>query len=225
VRGTLSPRFERAELVISSADGQLARYGVSASDLARGAPLESEESGSLCRIACTVQLVAHGPAGPRPVAERWVRAADAAHSAGAAQATLVTASAAERDVGLTALIAELRTARGRPKLRQNRLLSQAASSHAKDVCERGQVAHEVKAGEGPETRLARAGLSARVLGEAIARASDAPAAFEALQRSPSHLFTLLDARFTDFAVGVASDAAGKRCYVVMLCAWPRAVAR
>lgn len=225
VRGALSPGFERAELVVSAQDGQLARYGVSAAQLAKGVELDPEEASGLCREACTVQLVARGSSGPRPVAERWVRAAASTHAVGGAEDTSAArAPAAERrDLGLTALIAELRAARGRPKLRVNSLLSQAASAHAKAVCERGQVAHEVEAGQGPEARLERVGLSARVLGEAIARADDAPAAFAALQRSPSHLFTLLDARFTDFAVGVADDRAGKRCYVVMLCAWPRAI--
>jgi hypothetical protein len=226
VRGELAPGFQGAELVISNADGQLARYGVSPSDLTHGTALESEDGSQdgsgLCSTSCTVQLVAHGPAGPRPVAERWVRAAD---DLADAQSPMLTSSAPDSDIGLTALIAELRAARSRPRLRVNSLLSQAATSHARVVCERGQVAHEVRQGEGPEARLADAGLSARVLGEAIARANDAPAAFAALQRSPSHLFTLLDARFTDFAVGVASDRVGKRCYVVMLCAWPRALAR
>jgi len=81
----------------------------------------------------------------------------------------------------------------------------------------------VEAGVGPDARLARAGLEARVLGEAIARADGTVSALDALKNSPSHLFTLLDQRFTDFGIGVAQDGAQKFCYVVLLCAWPRYV--
>jgi uncharacterized protein YkwD len=73
--------------------------------------------------------------------------------------------------------------------------------------------------------LAKAGLDARLLGEAIARAEDTDSALHALQNSPSHLYTLLDPRFTDFGIGVAKDQAEKFCYVVLLCAWPRYVGK
>jgi uncharacterized protein YkwD len=126
---------------------------------------------------------------------------------------------------LAGLVAQLRLARNRPRLRDNRLLREAAAAHARLVCEQGRVAHQLLPGTGPNERLARAGLSARLLGEAIARAGDANAAFEALQHSPSHLLTLLEPRFTDVGVGVASDRAGKSCFVVLLCAWPRQLAR
>jgi len=119
----------------------------------------------------------------------------------------------------------LRAERGRGGLRDNRLLREAATHHAQSVCAKGRVAHEVEAGEGPDARLAQAGLSARVLGEAIARAEDTRTALHALENSPSHLYTLLDPRFTDFGVGVAQDSAQKTCFVVLLCAWPRYIGK
>jgi uncharacterized protein YkwD len=126
---------------------------------------------------------------------------------------------------LTRMLLDLRRVEQRGQLRDNRLLRQAATEHARAVCREGRVAHEVTRGEGPEQRLAEAGLSARLLGEVIARSVDAGAALTALSDSPSHRLTLLEPRFTDVGVGVANDASGKRCFVVLLCAWPRYVGR
>jgi uncharacterized protein YkwD len=238
VRGSIAPGFTRAELVVAAADGQLVRVGVSPSALEHGVELEQDLVAPL-----KVQLLATGAAGPRPIAERWLGGVPVAptrppalNDAPSAQAvpspTRVERAesspaegsarpAVEAASELSRLVLDLRELRGRKRLRDNRLLREAATAHARAVCEQGRVAHTLGAGQGPEERLARAGLSARLLGEAIARAADTATAFEALQNSPSHLLTLLEPRFTDFGVGEARDTAGKRCYVVLLCAWPR----
>jgi uncharacterized protein YkwD len=258
VRGQLQVGFREAELVIETADAQLIRVGVSAESLAQGVTLAPDLS-----LPLKVQLVARGPAGPRPVAEREmgargtqdprvVRAEDVvagltpaakpgrAAALGGGDATASTSatepgalrsrpgaksgSAAENSgAELSQRLLALRAERGRGGMRANRLLREAASQHAAEVCAKGKVAHEVEAGVGPDARLARAGLDARVLGEAIARADGTESALDALKNSPSHLYTLLDPRFTDFGVGVAQDGAQKFCYVVLLCAWPRYV--
>jgi uncharacterized protein YkwD len=96
-----------------------------------------------------------------------------------------------------------------------------AERHARSVCDSGRVAHELRPGRDPESRLAEAGVSARLVGETIARSTDSSSAFGALQRSPSHLMTLLDRRFTDAGVGLARDRAGRCCAVVLLASWPR----
>jgi len=75
----------------------------------------------------------------------------------------------------------------------------------------------------PRERLLHAGISARVVGEAAARADTIPEALTSLAESPSHLMAIVDRRFTDGGYGVASDARGRRCVVVLLAAWPRAV--
>jgi uncharacterized protein YkwD len=334
VRGRLNAGFRDAELVIETADAQLIRVGVSPDSLSQGVELAAELIAPL-----KVQLVARGPAGPRPVAEREVRApqsgapalaeqdvtdrsartpllsavraedgkragkavhssmrpatngkraGEAAHpgawratdatsgeragdltqpgasragegvSAGTAAdavsgeraskaARPVAGPAADADSGrriseaihpvagpatdaasggeLSRRLLALRAERGRGRLRENRLLREAANLHATEVCAKGRVAHEVEPGVGPDERLARAGLDARVLGEAIARAEGTQSALDALKNSPSHLFTLLDPRFTDFGIGVARDSAQKYCFVVLLCAWPRYVGK
>jgi uncharacterized protein YkwD len=236
VRGRLAKGFGHAELVIAAADGSLTRLGASDEVLARGIALAPE-----LPTPIQVQLVARGPAGPRPIAERTIAASSSAeHSPVAPSPTApspaetgpaaapvhpaepsATASARE----LAGLLLELRRSRGRPGLRDNRLLREAATEHARAVCREGRVAHELSTGNGPEARLASVGLTARLLGEAIARAADAGTAFNALEQSPSHLLTLIEPRFTDVGVGQASDGAGKSCFVVLLCAWPRHLAR
>ena len=296
LRGSLIAGFTRAELVLAAADGELLRIGVNASTLERGVQLAPTLAAPV-----KIQLLATGPAGPRPIAERWLEnpappatrpvgaeskpaapgdggsgpsgpqvpranglrptvhadsqpappsgassppsvaptpatpapALAASGSPPASQGAPSAAGTAPRpqgsqvgaaeapEVELAFLVRELREARGKRPLRDNRLLRGAAAGHARAVCEQGRVAHTLQDGRGPEERLLSAGLSARLVGEAIARAEDAPAAFEALQNSPSHLLTLLEPRFTDVGVAEARDTAGKRCYVVLLAAWPR----
>jgi uncharacterized protein YkwD len=218
IRGQLAQGFERAELIIASADGQLVRLGVPRAELVKGVTIDET-----LPWPWHVQLIAHGPAGPRPVAERWVAAVAGQMAEAQTQAlsAAVTDSAAPAD--LAHLIGELRVLRRRPRLRDNRLLREAATSHARAVCAEGRIAHALTPGSGPSERVARAGLSSRLVGEAIARAESPSAAFAALQRSPSHLLTLLERRFTDYGVGVASDPRGKQCFVVLLSAWPKAM--
>ncbi len=155
------------------------------------------------------QLVAHGPGGPRPVAERRIGEGEERASPPA-------------DGPVLDRIAALRASEGLGALRENRLLGRVARAHAERVCREGRVSH--LAGDGdPEDRLAEAGLRARHVGEAIARAADAPRAYAALLRSPSHRAALTDRRFTDAGIGRARDASGASCLVVLLAAWPRPV--
>ena len=231
VRGRLRAGFRDAELVIETADAQLIRVGVSEASLSQGVALAPE-----LRLPLKVQLVARGPSGPRPVAEREVddqsahgarvvRAQDVVEGLAEAGAKQTARAAGNNADELSRRLLAMRAQRGRGGLRANRLLREAASQHAAEVCAKGRLAHEVEPGVGPDARLLRAGLDARVLGEAIARADGADSALDALSNSPSHLYTLLDPRFTDFGVGVARDNAQKYCYVVLLCAWPRYVGK
>ncbi len=209
VRGSLSGGFGRPELVVRGADGGLLRLGVRADDLGAGVALPD-----VVELPALVQLVAHGPHGPRPVAERTVGGA-------AEENAPMTVGRAD----LAGRIAELRGARGASELRPNRLLAREAAEHARRVCAEGRVAHTLDPGSDPEARLALRGVRARVVGEVAARAASEAAAMDALVRSPSHQYTLVDRRFTDAGVGVAEDEAGRACVVVLLAAWPRFVGR
>jgi uncharacterized protein YkwD len=157
------------------------------------------------------------------VAERILPggAPSAAPRPGAARAPTVSG----QDGDLLVLLAELRRSRGRGAVRPHRLLSQVASEHARAMCEQQRLAHELAPGHDPESRLASAGVRARLVGETVARAPDAGTAFADLVQSPSHLLTLTEPRFTDAGAGQAMDASGRVCAVVMLAAWPRYVGR
>ena len=106
-------------------------------------------------------------------------------------------------------------------MRVNRLRRGVAAAHARGVCDGGRVAHELEPGADPEQRLRRVGISARLVGETVARASSPGSAFGAFERSPSHRLTLLERSFTDAGIGKVTDAQGRSCVVVLLAAWPR----
>ncbi|HKU39673.1 MAG TPA: CAP domain-containing protein [Polyangiales bacterium] len=213
LRGTLAPGFDRPELIVRHADGSSERASLSLAELERGIPLEpSWRSGKL-------QLMAHGPSGPRPVAERSTAGAELQPAAAELQI-----SGALDARGVFEALAQLREQHAKPALRGNRLAQRVATKYAADVCAQGRVVHELEPGVTPETRVARAGLKAKLVGETVARAADAAAALKALWQSPSHAMTLLEPRFTDVGVGLASDDHRRTCLVVLLLSWPRPVA-
>lgn len=216
LRVRLATGFSEARVLMQDADGQTndepVRDGqrlVIPDDLAR--PVR-------------VQLLATGPAGPRPVAERTI--VDGAGASGVEgdmsdEARSATNVASDED--LATRIAALRALAGVGELRDNRLLREAAEEHAARICREGAVRHEVD-GANPEVRLRRRGIVARVVGEVAARARDEDAAFDALLASPSHRAAIVDRRFTDVGVGVAR-VGRNLCVVADFAAWPRYAGR
>lgn len=201
LRVGLEPGWRDARLYVRDARGQIWQRSVRPGELV-ALPRDLE-------APLRVQLVASGPGGPRPIAERHI---------GEGEERVVPSS----DQPVLARVAALRASEGLGALRENRLLGRVASAHAERVCREGRVSH--LGGEGdPEDRLAEAGLRARHVGEAIARAADPSRAYAALLESPSHRAALTDRRFTDAGVGRAEDASGASCVVVLLAAWPRPV--
>lgn len=158
-----------------------------------------------------VQLVATGPNGLRPIAERWV---------GKIPKHSPTQRHSESPEGW---LLQLRRSAGARSLRSNRLLSQEATRYASVVCEAGKVGHELDPNGDPEARLLKRGIEARVVGEAVARAATLSDALRAIEDSPSHRMTVTDPRFTDAGYGQAKDDKGRTCAVVLLASWPRKV--
>ena len=225
VRGALASGFDRAELVLAAGDGETQRFAVDAARLRAGVTLSID----LPRPV-RVQLLGYGKQGPRPVAERVLGAeavAEAADEAGdpAASATRRSDAASAPGASLEQQLDVLRGQAGRPGLRTNALLAGAAREHAGKVCESGRVAHVLAPGDDPTHRLLTAGITARRVGETVARADSSEAALRSFMDSPSHRLTLLERSFTDVGVGQATDAAGKRCVVVLLAEWPRFTGR
>jgi uncharacterized protein YkwD len=216
VKGKLAPGFRAPHLVLEDADGATRRLDVRAEELARGVALPKEQTWT------RIQLVAEGPAGPRPVAELWLNAEAANERVRTDELPSGEAAPRERTVeSLYGRLSAFRRREGAGGLRTNQLLSVSAQRHATRVCELGKVAHRLSAGEDPETRLREEHIEARMVGEAIARAGSADAALSAVFDSPSHRMAVSERGFTDVGIGQASDDRGHTCLVVLLAAWPR----
>lgn len=199
VRATVVAGFRDAHLIVRDGGDRLHRLTLEhgrASLVAFERPL-------------VVQLVATGPRGPRPIA---------VHRSAAAVAPRVAGSGS-----LPSRLDALRSVHGAAPLRSNRLLTAAATRHARAICAAGVAAHRLRESD-PESRLAAEGIEARLVGEAVARVAPRVDALQALVESPGHAAALTDRRFTDVGVGEAS-ARGRRCVVISLAAWPRFVGR
>jgi hypothetical protein len=198
--------FRDPYLVVRDSKGSSRRISVDGGDYGATISLPLEWDRPLF-----VQLVATGPNGPRPVAERWVgkmpESEPTRHGSQSPEAWLM----------------QLRRAAGVRSLRSNRLLSQEATGHAQMVCDSGKFGHELDADGDPEARLLKRGIEARVIGEAVARAATMREALHAIEDSPSHRMTVTDPRFTDAGYGKAEDDKGRTCAVILLASWPRKV--
>ncbi|MBO6939115.1 MAG: hypothetical protein JJ863_29365 [Deltaproteobacteria bacterium] len=198
-RATVVDGFREAHLVVRDGDDRLHRLALE----------QGEASLVDLERPLVVQLVATGPRGPRPIAERRSGAPATPQVAGSGP--------------FSSRLDALRSVRGASPLRPNRLLTAAANRHARAICAAGVAAHRLERSD-PESRLASEGIEARVVGEAVARVAPGADALQALVESPGHAAALTDRRFTDVGVGEAT-ARGRRCVVVSLAAWPRFVGR
>jgi len=198
--------FRDPYLVVRDARGTTRRIAVEGEGFGSTVTLPNEWGRPLF-----VQLVATGPTGPRPVAERWIgkvpENAPARHGSYSPEAWLM----------------QLRRGAGARSLRSNRLLTREATSHAETVCDSGKLGHDLDPWGDPEARLLKRGIQARVVGEAVARAKTMREALLAIEDSPSHRMTVTDPRFTDAGYGTAEDDKGRICAVVLLASWPRKV--
>lgn len=202
VSGHIAPGWREPLLYAEDVDGEVHVLPLTSPTFAMSVPEDLD--------VVRFQVVASGPEGPRPVAERvlGVREADG------------LAAPEPR-----ARVAELRHEADAMPLRASRLFDRIAAAHAESICEAGEAAHELEPGRDPSARLLEEGVVARHVGEVAARGVDVVHALDVLARSPSHRAALLDPRFTDFGVGTATSDDGHHCVVVILTAWPRIVAR
>jgi uncharacterized protein YkwD len=219
VRGGLAKDFRDPVLIVSDRDGALRRLPLEREQLIRGVDIPTE-----WRRPARIQLIASGPAGPRPVAERTLPVPGGLRSAEAVQAR-ESESAGAPLVPIAKRLAWLRRAHDVAPLRQHAVLERVAAAHAARICQSGVVAHEPAAGADPEARLRLAGVDARRVGETVARSETPQSAFAAFERSPSHRLTLLERGFTDVGIGDAVDEAHRHCVVILLASWPRYVGR
>lgn len=217
LRIRVKPPFRRPRLVVRDARGVHRRIRVKGEGAERTVKLPER-----LQWPVHVQLVAVGPQGPRPIAERTL-SEDGNAGPGSAGAPARWRSAAGFDP--RSRLRRLRQAQDVTPLRSNRLLTRAAQRHARRVCREDEVAHELEGGDDPESRLAHVGLKARIVGEVIARAGSEDEALDDLVNSPSHLMTMTDDRLTDGGWGKATDDEGRTCVVGLFAAWPQPRAR
>jgi uncharacterized protein YkwD len=208
VRARVADGFGDAYLVARDAEDQLWRAGLEPGDLEMRASLPEHLARPI-----TVQLMARGALGPRPVAVLEVGAASGK--------PVPSVPGADPMLPIQQRLETLRGQHRASPLRPNRLLAEEASAHAQRVCREERVGHELEAGADPEHRLAQRRVRARVVGEVVARARSTAAAFDALTSSPGHRMTMADRRFTDAGIGHATDRRGRTCLVVLLAAWPK----
>jgi hypothetical protein len=161
-----------------------------------------------------LQLLLDAGAGPRPALEAWMfvdvdPGLDEVLRAAPGETVSVPAGAGRDQLraALSQMIDVGRRTQGVPSLRRDAALDDLAQAHADAMSRRGQTAHDVGDGD-PVTRVARAGVAARRVGENVARAKSIARAHRVLWDSPSHRGNLLDAGFSVLGIGVAQDDAG-----------------
>lgn len=183
-----------AQLAVLTTDGRVwvRRLGA---DGAMPAPLPA---------AGTFQIVATLPEGPTPLA-LWT----VGEVAPLAVDTSVTHGAA-----MIQQLNALRRVAGQAPLRADPLLARFAQQRAVALAAWGAPAHATAPDDDPLQRLARAGLTAEMLGENVALARSLPYAHARLLASPSHRATALDARLDAVGVGVAPHGDGVAVVVV-----------
>ena len=119
VRGSLEKGFSSPKLVVVDGDGTLQNIETTARELAQGVELDPEWPRPL-----RVQLIAKGPAGPRPLAERVL----------GEPASFVQDQGAPIDLEPEQQLAVARGDAGTSGLRAHTLLTEVANAHAAQVC-------------------------------------------------------------------------------------------
>ncbi len=209
---TVRAKFQNAYVAFVDATGELHRYTI-ANEQNHGRitiPPDFQRPG-------VAQLVATGPFGPRPIAQRILAAKP---TSTAKPAVAYTHEQRFADIRTAPeLVRALRHEPRRAPLRLNRLLSREAQRHAQRICAEGRIVHTLGDGD-PEQRLRTRGLVARAVGEVVARGDSWRDALLALAESPSHRLALTNRQFTDAGFGRAR-VDRHYCVVIMLAAWPR----
>lgn len=109
-----------------------------------------------------------------------------------------------------------------PPLSISRELSDAAAGHARDMARKRFFDHEGPDGSQPKDRVLRAGYSPRLTGENIALGPEsAEEVVAGWLASPGHCENIMDPRFRDIGVGMATGRKRDRIYWVQNFGAPR----
>jgi len=104
----------------------------------------------------------------------------------------------------------------------SRKLNEAAGAHARDMATRKYFEHRGSDGSEPKERVRRAGYESRLTGENIALGPEsAEEVVAGWLHSPGHCANIMDARFRDVGVGVATGTKRGQIYWVQDFGSPR----
>jgi uncharacterized protein YkwD len=109
-----------------------------------------------------------------------------------------------------------------PPLRPSRDLNQAAADHARDMARKKYFEHEGRDGSQPKDRVLRAGYKSRLTGENIALGPEsAEEVVAGWLDSPGHCANIMESRFQDIGVGLATGRGRGQIYWVQNFGTPR----
>jgi uncharacterized protein YkwD len=109
-----------------------------------------------------------------------------------------------------------------PPLDVSRKLSEAAAAHARDMAKRKYFEHRGRDGSEPKDRVRRTGYQWRLTGENIAYGPEsAEEVVAGWLDSPGHCENIMDPRFRDIGVGIATGRKRGQIYWVQEFGAPR----
>ena len=109
-----------------------------------------------------------------------------------------------------------------PPLSVSRKLGEAAAGHARDMARRKFFEHRGSDGSEPKDRVRRAGYQPRLTGENIAYGPEsAEEVVAGWLASPGHCANIMDSRFQDIGLGVATGRKRGQIYWVQSFGAPR----
>jgi uncharacterized protein YkwD len=109
-----------------------------------------------------------------------------------------------------------------PPLEVSRKLNEAAGDHARDMARRKYFEHRGSDGSQPKDRVARAGYKSRLTGENIALGPEsAEEVVAGWLDSPGHCANIMDARFQEIGIGLATGKKRGQIYWVQNFGTPR----
>lgn len=107
-------------------------------------------------------------------------------------------------------------------LSMSRKLNDAAARHARDMARRNYFEHRGRDGSQPRDRVRRAGYESRLTGENIALGPEsAEEVVAGWLHSPGHCANIMDSRFRDIGVGLATGPKRGQIYWVQNFGSPR----
>ena|SRR5215831_3983210 len=102
-----------------------------------------------------------------------------------------------------------------PPLSASRALDEAAAEHARDMARKDYFEHRGSDGSEPRDRVRRAGYKSRLTGENIALGPEsAEEVVAGWLHSPGHCENIMDPRFRDIGIGLASGPGRGKTYWV-----------